>query len=226
MYLVLFDCDGTLVDSQHHIVAAMEAAFSAHGLNAPERQRILSIVGLSLFEAVSELCKDHDQAPIDALAEAYKMAFSDIRASANHEPEPFYAGALDVLHNLKAQEDIIVGMATGKSRRGVDNIVRLHDLHGHFVTIQTADTSPSKPHPDMILRAMAETGVTPERTLMVGDTTYDMAMARAAGVPGLGVTWGYHHGDDLKSAGASQLIHSYDEFLPFLDGVFLKREGL
>ena len=225
MYLILFDCDGTLVDSQHHIVAAMEAAFSAHGLAAPARERILSIVGLSIFEAVTVLCEDHDDAPIHALGEAYKMSFADIRASKDHQPEPFYDGALEVLRHLKTRDDVIVGMATGKSRRGVDNIIRLHDLHGHFTTIQTADTSPSKPHPDMIHRAMAETGITAERTLMVGDTTYDMAMARAAGVAALGVTWGYHPGQDLLLAGAERLINAYHEFLPYFEGEFLARRG-
>ena len=221
MYLILFDCDGTLVDSQHHIVAAMEGAFSAHGLSAPAREKILSIVGLSIFEAVTVLCEEHKDAPIHALGEAYKMSFAVIRASKDHQPEPFYEGALEVLRHLKARNDVIVGMATGKSRRGVDNIIRLHDLHGHFTTIQTADTSPSKPHPDMIHRAMAETGISPGRTLMVGDTTYDMAMAKAAGVAALGVTWGYHDAQELARAGADRLISTYHEFLPYFDDEFV-----
>lgn len=221
MHLVLFDCDGTLVDSQHHIVAAMEAAFSGHGLPAPARQRILSIIGLSIFEAMKELSRDFDDdLPISALADAYRMAFAELRAAPEHAPEPLYEGALECLQALKAREDVVVGMATGKSRRGVDNVVRLHDLHGHFLTVQTADTSPSKPHPDMILKAMAETGAAPERTVMIGDTSFDMRMARAAGVHGLGVTWGYHPGRELLAAGAHRLVDRYDELLPALDAVF------
>lgn len=220
MYLVLFDCDGTLVDSQHHIVASMEAAFLAHGLERPAREKVLSIIGLSINEAVREICKGMGDLPFEEIGNSYKTAFSDLRASQAHAPEPLYEGALECLLMLKERDDVVVGMATGKSRRGVDNVVRLHDLDGHFLTIQTADTSPSKPHPDMILRAMAETGAKAENTLMIGDTTFDMMMARAAGVTGLGVTWGYHPGNALLASGAAQLFDRFHQLTPHLASHF------
>lgn len=220
MYLVIFDCDGTLVDSQHHIVGAMETAFANEGLKAPDRNAILSIVGLSLHEAVSTLCAPFGNLPVERIAEGYKHAFGDMRADPEHAPEPLYSGALQVLEALHNHDEVLVGMATGKSRRGVDNVVRLHGLEGHFVTIQTADTSPSKPHPDMILQAMRETGAEPAKTIMIGDTSFDMAMAKAAGVHGLGVSWGYHDVPTMQAAGAHSVIDGFSQLENYLSQLF------
>ena len=220
MHLIIFDCDGTLVDSQHHIVAAMNMAYSGLGLEPPQPHETLSIVGLSLLEAVTRLCEGRPNAPIAEIAEGYKSSFAQLRAHPEHAPEPLYPGALEVLKALKSHDQLVVGMATGKSRRGVDNVVRLHGLEGHFVTIQTADTSPSKPHPHMIEQAMAEVGVGPEKTLMIGDTSFDMHMAKAAGVYALGVNWGYHPEDVLAAAGADHILRGFEEFLPHLNEKF------
>ncbi len=220
MYLVLFDVDGTLIDSQHMIVAAMSRAFAATGRTAPSRAETLAIVGLSLEVAMARLL---GRAEIDddarALANAYKESFFDLRTSAAHQ-EPLYPGARDALDALAARDDVLVGLATGKSLRGVRAILDLHDLHGRFVTVQTADGNPSKPHPAMIHKALAETGVAAERAVIVGDTTYDVEMAGAAGIAALGVSWGYHTEAALLRAGASRVLARYDDLVPSLARLF------
>ena len=220
MYLVLFDVDGTLIDSQHMIVAAMSRAFLARGREAPERAATLGVVGLSLEVAMARLL---GRAEIDdearALASAYKDAFFELRTSAAHQ-EPLYPGARAALDRLTARDDVLLGLATGKSRRGVRAILDLHDLHGRFVTIQTADENPSKPHPAMILKALAETGVAPERAVIIGDTTYDVEMAEAAGIAALGVSWGYHAVSALERAGAARVLDRFDDLHPSLAHLF------
>ncbi len=213
MKLVLFDVDGTLVDSQNLIVAAQHAAFAAFGLEPPSRERSLSIVGLSLTEAFTVLVGP--KAPIEGLVQAYKEAFFTLR----QDPalaEPLFPGAGACLDWLSAREDVFLGIATGKSRRGVAHLLDRHGWHKSFATIQTADDAPSKPHPGMILQAMEELGVTPQDTVMIGDSSYDMAMARAAGVLPIGVSWGFQPVEALKEAGAGHIVHSYPELDPVL----------
>jgi phosphoglycolate phosphatase len=214
--LVIFDVDGTLIDSQHMICTAMDRAFAAHGLVAPARGEVLSIVGLSLETAMRTLCKQEPEEMAGPLADAYKAAFSELRQSQEHH-EPLFPGALAVLDTLTERDDVILGIATGKSRRGVNAIMDLHSLHGRFATIQTADDHPSKPHPSMVLAALAETGVLPQRAVMIGDTTYDIEMARAAGTRAIGVSWGYHPGEALTAAGAEAVLGAFEEFEAALD---------
>lgn len=218
MKLIIFDVDGTLVDSQHMIVAAMNAAFAAHAIVPPTRERILSIVGLSLETAMRTLCTTEPEDMAVPLAEAYKAAFRDLRTSPEHH-EPLFPGAMEALDALGQREEVVLGIATGKSRRGVDAIIDLHDLHGRFATIQTADLHPSKPHPSMLQTALLETGVLPHEAVMIGDTTFDMEMARAAGMHALGVAWGYHETGTLEAAGAHRIIHGYDELHGALDAL-------
>ena len=214
--LVIFDVDGTLIDSQHMIVSAMDRAFAAHGLASPPREEVLSIVGLSLETAMRALCTHEQQDFAGRLTEAYKAAFFDLRQSADHH-EPLFPGARDVLDRLGAREDVVLGIATGKSRRGVQAIMDLHDLHGRFATIQTADDHPSKPDPSMVSAALAETGILPQRAIMIGDTTYDMEMARGAGARAVGVSWGYHPAAALTAAGAETVLARFEDFDAALD---------
>jgi phosphoglycolate phosphatase len=219
--LVIFDVDGTLVDSQHMICAAMDAAFSRHGLACPARAEVLAIVGLSLERAIARLGRDAPDFPTALLAEAYKAAFTELRLDGSRQ-EPLFPGAIEALDALARRDDVVLGLATGKSRRGVRAILDLHRLGGRFATIQTADTNPSKPDPGMVLAAMAESGVEAARTIVVGDTTYDVEMARGAGASALGVGWGYHPGAALTAAGASALLASFDELIPALDRRFAR----
>jgi len=218
MYLIIFDCDGTLVDSQHIIVAAMTRAFHANGLELPMRDQILSIVGLSLPLAVARLLpEDADPALVARVSEAYREAFFELRQDPCHQ-EPMFPGALETIRELSSRPNVVLGVATGKSRRGVKALFERFGIGEHFFTIQTADTHPSKPHPSMILQAMAEAGAEPHRTVMIGDTTYDIEMARAAGVGAIGVSWGYHPVVALEAAGAHLIVERCQDLVGALDG--------
>ena len=220
MNLVIFDCDGTIVDSQAGIVMSMDHAFRAMGLSPPTRAQTLAVVGLSLPEAFSALAPDTDYDLRADLAERYKSAFREL----NHDPaetEILFPNAKKIIAALAARGDTLLGIATGKSRRGVDRLFDREDWHSSFTTIQTADDHPSKPHPSMILRAMQETGASPTQTVMIGDTTYDIEMARAANVGAIGVTWGYHHTSELEEAGAHLIVSAYDA-LPNAIDIVLK----
>jgi phosphoglycolate phosphatase len=208
--LVVFDVDGTLVDSQRLILSAMAAAFSEAGIPTPSREATLAIVGLSLETAIARLAPDLDAPGVRALAASYKAAFVQMRVESGGEAAaPLYPGALAALERLEAA-GVRMGVATGKARRGLDHMLDGHGLRRFFVTTQTADDAPSKPHPAMLLAALRETGVAPREAAMVGDTTYDMVMAQAAGVPAIGVAWGYHAGAALRDAGAAAVIDRFD----------------
>lgn len=201
--LIVFDVDGTLIDSQHLIVAAQGLAFAEHGLAAPSRAESLSVVGLSLPQAFRRLVGD--EGPVDGLSESYRRAFNLLRLDPNYE-EPLFPGMEALLQRLHARSDIRLGIATGKARRGVDRLIETHGWRGWFATTQSADDAPSKPDPTMLRQAMAEAGATPETTVMIGDTTYDMEMAVSAGAVAIGVGWGYHPAGALFNAGAATVV--------------------
>jgi phosphoglycolate phosphatase len=207
--LVIFDCDGTLVDSQHVIVDAMQAAFDAHGLTPPAPHDIRRAVGLSLPQAMAMLLPSAEEADHDHLAERYKQAFIEQRAAGMVHP-PLYPGADNAVRRLAAAGHVL-GVATGKSRRGLDLTLEHFTLGEFFSTLQTADDAPSKPHPAMVEQAIAETGATPETTVLIGDTTFDIEMACAAGAAAIGVEWGYHDTEDLLAAGAATVVANFEE---------------
>jgi phosphoglycolate phosphatase len=215
--LIVFDCDGTLADSQHLIVEAMCLAFQCAGLTVPERSTILSTVGLSVPESLQILAADHYPETRIELARSYREWCAALRRQPNAE-EPLFPGAAPLLFNLAARADILLGIATGKSCRGVTRFIEQNGLRGVFATIQTADNAPSKPHPAMLLQAMGETGVPPEKTVMIGDTSYDMIMAACANVTGIGVSWGYHPVADLKRGGAKTIVGSFAALEALLTG--------
>ena len=198
--LAVFDCDGTLVDSQHSICSAMTMAFEGEKLVAPDKTTILSVVGLSLPLAIARLLPEAEADFHDHLSESYKRAFQQMRRD-NAVSEPLYPGIAELIRQLDA-DGWLLGVATGKSDRGLNLCLSHHGIHAHFVTLQTADRHPSKPHPSMLLTAMADAGAIPETTVMIGDTSYDIDMALAAGTKALGVGWGYHPPADLIAAGA------------------------
>ena len=210
--LAVFDVDGTLVDSAAMIVAAMTAAFRVEGLAPPPRPEILGIVGLSLPVAMARLLPDADAGLVAALVAAYRQAFSEEAAAG---PPPFYPGAREVLEALAGRGDVALGIATGKSRTGLDAVLRGHGVLEMFVSLQVSDDHPSKPHPAMLRAAVSASGVAPRDAVMIGDTRFDVEMAQAAGVPALGVTWGFHPAEDLAAARA--LVHDCPALLPALD---------
>lgn len=217
--LVVFDCDGTLIDSQHMIVAAMNHAFEAHGLEALPREEVLSIVGLSLDEALAALLPETDPLLRKAVTEGYKDAFHHLRARPELA-EPLFPGAREAIEKLAARDDVLLGIATGKSQKGLRLALEQHDLIHFFVTLQTADDAPSKPHPMMMERAMAEAGAGPRDTVLVGDTSYDIHMARAAGTHAFGVDWGYHDTDVLAQSGAAVILSDFAELHPALETIW------
>lgn len=205
--LAVFDVDGTLVDSQHNIVAAMAAAFAVHGLTEAPAAAVRRVIGLSLVEAVAALLPASPPEMHLRLAISYKEAFFELRKRPDHH-EPLYPGALAAL-TILAADGWLLGVATGKSQRGVRAMIERHGLDGRFLTIQTADEHPGKPHPAMLIAAMSQAGASPDGTVMVGDTAYDMLMARNARTAAIGVAWGYHAPAELRDCGAASIAEEY-----------------
>ena len=198
--LAIFDCDGTLVDSGATITAALRVTFEANGLDVPPPNVSRKVIGLSLVEAMAALLPDLSSERHAALAEDYKLAFQKLRAMGAVE-EPFFDGVIELLDVLE-EDGWLLAVATGKSDRGLNHCLEQHDIHARFISLQTADRHPSKPHPSMVEQAVADAGAAPETTIVVGDTSFDMAMAVNAGATGIGVGWGYHDADELIAAGA------------------------
>lgn len=198
--LAVFDCDGTLIDGQASICDAMESAFAAFALPAPGRNAIRRAVGLSLPQAVRLLSPDAPADTQNGIVDAYKAAFRSAR-EAGALSQQLFAGIRDVLDALRA-DGWQLAVATGMSDRGLAHCLASHGLRDHFVSLQTADRHPSKPHPAMLEAALLDAGAEPAQAVMIGDTVYDMTMAGHAGVRGIGVDWGYHAPGELREAGA------------------------
>jgi phosphoglycolate phosphatase len=214
--LFIFDVDGTLVNSEHLILDVQYEVFRQAGLTHPGREAGLQIVGLSLDVALGRLL-GKSSAP--ELVEPYKAVFNSYRTRAHEVPrwdEPLYPGALDLLTAIRARPDAALGMATGKTLRGVRYILDRHGWDDWFDTLQTADDAPSKPHPGMIENAMQETGIGPAGTFMIGDSNHDMEMARAAGVTAIGVAWGFQPPDVLLASGAHVIARDYADLARLL----------
>jgi phosphoglycolate phosphatase len=216
--LVVFDCDGTLVDSQHAIVAAMQGAFTAHGLAVPDALAVRRTVGLRLDVAVARVLPADAQDRLADIVAAFRDLATKLRAEADHR-EPLYPGTREVLENLAAQ-GIALGVATGKSRRGLIATLEGHGLMSLFTTLKTADDGPGKPHPQILLDAMAETGAGPESTIMIGDTTFDISMAVRARALSIGVAWGYHEVDELVEAGAPRIAGNFADLPDIIAGLW------
>lgn len=198
--LAVFDCDGTLVDGQADVCDTMEAAFAEAGLPAPGRNAVRRSVGLSLPAAMRQLVPDADEETQRRAVECYRHIYR-ARRMEGRISEPLYPGITDLLHNLH-RAGWLLAVATGKSERGLVACLETHAIRDLFVSLQTADKHPSKPHPAMLEAAMIEAGASPSQSVMIGDTTFDILMANDAGVRALGVEWGYHEAQELRAAGA------------------------
>ena len=213
MKLVLFDCDGTLVDSARLIHEVMSRTFVEFGHARPDMSSTKSIIGLTLDLAITRMQGKHE---IDGEARAmtahYKAIFGDVRAEAGLQ-EPLFDGIRDVIDRLAEHDELLIGAVTGKSRIGLDRILDTHGFRPHFIVSRTADDCPSKPHPAMVTECCHETGMDVGDTIVIGDAIYDMQMAKSAGAKAVGVAWGYASVDDLGAAGADAIVHQPDELL-------------
>ena len=213
---VVFDCDGTLVDGQAAICETMELAFANAGLVAPERNKVRRIVGLSLPYALRELAPEASDDQRHAVIEAYKLGYRDLRLSGALR-EPLFDGIAALIDELDA-EGRLLGVATGKSDRGLHACLDTHGIKHRFVSLQTADRHPSKPHPAMLEAALDDAGVSPADAVMIGDTSFDMEMAVAAGVRAIGVSWGYHEPQELFETGASAVAETAQQLGDLIRG--------
>lgn len=217
MKLAVFDCDGTLIDSQINIIRAMASSFTRHGLTPPDDHATRRVVGLSLVEAMQALLPEADPDLHVSLADDYKSAFHRLRADSALDPEPLYPGIrrlLDALHG----DGWLLAVATGKSDRGLKLALEHHGIHHLFISLQTADRHPSKPHPSMLRAALADAGAVPDQAVMIGDTVFDIAMGAAAGVRSIGVDWGYHDAHELLEAGASHVALDAAQLQALMNG--------
>ena len=221
--LAIFDCDGTLVDSAANIFAALADAFTEHGVAVPTIEATRKIIGLSLVEAIATLTPGEDRASHVELAESYKLQFQRARAEGRVE-EPLFPGIPQLLDALES-DGWLLAVATGKSDRGLALCLGCHGYAQRFMSLQTADRHPSKPHPSMVQQAMADAGASPETTVVIGDTAFDMGMAVAAGATGIGAGWGYHEAHEMLDAGALAVAQTPLDVLAFLPSKAERRYG-
>jgi len=213
--LVVWDVDGTLVDSRQSIFETSVAVYGRLGLPIPTYDMVRQIVGLGLREAFEVLSPELSAAEIERVTQTFRDEFQALRRDPDFI-EPLYDGAAETLDRLRA-EGWKIAMATGKSRAGVETVLRLHGWADLFDSTHCADDGPGKPHPAMVLEAMKALQVGPEHTIVVGDTAHDMRMARAAGAYAQGVSWGFHTADEVAGGGAEHIAHDFADLDRQLD---------
>ncbi|MFK3692689.1 HAD family hydrolase [Agrobacterium tumefaciens] len=206
MKLVLFDCDGTLVDSAGLIHAVMAQTFADFGKPRPDMSQTKAIIGLTLDIAIARMLgRAHVDDEASAMALRYKENYLPLKERAEN-PTPLFEGIAPLIEMLAKRDDVLIGAVTGKGRRGLLQILESHGFTEHFIVSRTADDCPSKPHPAMVMECCHETGMVPADTVVIGDAIYDMQMAKAAGAKAIGVSWGYASVDDLWKAGADAVV--------------------
>ncbi|GAB2782760.1 HAD-IA family hydrolase [Halomonas shantousis] len=208
--LVIFDWDGTLMDSEARIVACMQAAARDVGWKPLAHEQVRDIIGLGLPEAIMKLCPTISDAQAAAMRERYSHHF----VAADQEPMRFFAGVEAGIERLRRHPQVQLAVATGKSRRGLDRVFDTANCRAWFHASRTADETLSKPHPRMLEELLAETGVDASEALMVGDSEYDMEMARALGMDRVAVTYGVHAVERLTLSTPVLIV---DEFPALVD---------
>ncbi len=190
--LLVFDWDGTLMDSEARIVACLRGAIGDCGLESRATSELRDIIGLGLREALARLYPKADDAMLEQLKERYRHHFLHV----DETPSPLFPGVSALLQELD-RSGVFLAVATGKGRVGLNKALAQSQLDGVFHVTRCADETASKPNPQMLLEVMDAVGVYPDQTLMVGDTEYDMLMARNAGTAALAVSYGVHSRERL-----------------------------
>jgi len=213
----VFDIDGTLIDSAASIVAGVQACWSACGFADPDPAAVRHTIGLPWEQGVRALlpgCGDAEFAAIRAYYDAVA------RGERTRPPlsEVLFPGALEALEEI-AGSGALLGIVTSRNSRRLTQLLETHGLHDHFVSVKTVDHGPGKPNPHLLLQAMSDVGADAARTVMIGDTVYDIQMAANAGTAGVGVAWGVHEADELRAAGASHVVRAFHELPSIVHGL-------
>ncbi len=217
MKLVLFDCDGTLVDSASLIHEVMARTFVAFGFERPPLASTKSIIGLTLDIAIARMLRQpHVDDRALAMTAHYKAIYTTVRAEAGFQ-EPLFPGIAMLVATLAKRDDLVLGAVTGKSRRGLQLISTTHGFDTVFSVSRTADDCPSKPHPAMVTECCSEAGIDAADTIVVGDAIYDMQMAKSAGAAAVGVAWGYASVPELVDAGADHIARVPEDIIDWME---------
>ncbi|WP_116364168.1 HAD family hydrolase [Parahaliea mediterranea] len=211
--IVIFDWDGTLCDSVDGIVFAMRAAAEELSVAAPEAAAVRNIVGLGLPQAIGQLFPASVPDEQLALAQAYSRQY----VAATSGPVPLFAGARELLDDLRGA-GFELAVATGKSRRGLDRVLAGAGMSDFFDATRCADETASKPDPMMLHQILEERGRTAGQAVMVGDSEYDLAMARNAGMASIGVSFGVHSPERLQRHEPLAVVDQLSALLPLLEG--------
>ncbi|MDX9741602.1 MAG: HAD-IA family hydrolase [Gammaproteobacteria bacterium] len=209
--LLVFDWDGTLMDSEARIVSCLAMSLQDMGRPVPPRQALLNVIGLGLPEVAHALLPHGDVDGVRQFVDRYRYHF----LSDHYEPANLFPGALDTLRQLDGQ-GFLLGVATGKGRRGLDEILERAECQGIFAVTRCADETASKPNPRMLMEVMDVAGVGPADTLMIGDTVFDMQLARNAGTRALGVSYGVQPAERLLAEGAIDCIDEIGAIVSWL----------
>ncbi|MCK9200245.1 MAG: HAD-IA family hydrolase [Gallionella sp.] len=208
--LIVFDWDGTVMDSTAVIAGSIQAACRDLGLNVPSDEAARHVIGLGLAQALQHAVPDAPEAMYEPLAERYRHHFL-----AQDQTIPLFEGARATIAELHA-DGYWLGVATGKSRAGLERVLDASGLRSYFHATRTADQTFSKPHPAMLVELMDELAVSADRTLMIGDTTHDVQLAQNAGVDVVAVSYGAHPPEQLLELQPLALVHDFAELRDWL----------
>lgn len=218
MKLIIFDVDGTIIDSLGIIHGAMWRAFERNDLDKPTRLQTKSIIGLTLNKAIATLmgCEVNDH--VEKVTDDYRSIYAQLQQDESMQ-SVLYDGIEDVIRQLDGREDVLLALATGKSRKGMLHMVADHGFEDVFAVMRSADDCPSKPSPVMIDECCEVAGVPAECSVMIGDSGFDMAMAKAAGAKAIGVAWGYQEVKQLKATGGMAIAQIPSDLPGLIDQV-------
>jgi phosphoglycolate phosphatase len=215
--LAAFDLDGTLLDSANSIVTGVMACWEACGFPLPEPDHVRRIIGLPWEESIRELLPGAGDAEFARIRAHHEAVARGERPRPPHE-QKLFPGALEMLDAV-AEAGYLLAIITSRSSHRLAELLEAENIHKRFVSLKTTDNGPGKPNPHLMLQTLNETGVDREDAVMIGDTTFDILMARNAGTAAIGVTWGVHEPDELRDAGAHRIAVAMEELLPAMQGL-------